>query len=45
MIIRIAMDMSSTYSQEFKATDKCNTCLFRYMGLAIETMWVQIWER
>ena len=30
--------MSSTYSQEFKATGKCNICLHRYMGLAKDTI-------
>ena len=41
MINRTAMGMSSTYSQEFKAsktTGKCNICLYRYMGLAKDTI-------
>ena len=33
-----ATEMSSTYSQEFKTTGKCNIYLHRYTGLAKETM-------
>ena len=37
--------MSSTYSQEFKATGECNICLYRYMGLAKDTIKLQIWYK